>query len=532
MSNSVAPGIRCLQQAGGSCCCDRNKGYRAYILILTFLVYTSYHLAKKPLSVVKNALHGNCSSKADNFSLNDTACDWKPFDKENAEELLGSLDYAFLFAYAVGMFISGHVAERMNLRYFLSVGMILTGILTALFGMGYFWNIHLLIFYLTVQIITGLFQSTGWPSVVATVGNWFGKGKRGFIMGVWNSHTSVGNILGSVIAAAFVNYAWGWSFVVPGLIIGGLGIVVFFFLVPDPEDVECSLPDHQGKQVETHNRARDLVESYNPDHDKFMEKTPFLGEEPVHRYVYSRIPNAEEEPLSSQSVNNVDNLPQEHAEHEPISLLGALKVPGVVEFSLCLFFAKLVSYTFLFWLPKYIKATTSLSSEQSGDLSTVFDFGGIFGGIIAGVISDITGGRATVCLVMLIIAAPVLFIYNAYGTVTWAFNIFLLFTCGFFVNGPYALITTAVSADLGTHKSLKGNAKALATVTAIIDGTGSMGAALGPLLTGLITQGERKDAWKDVFYMLIAADVAALLLLFRLVYREFSGWCRRREVEL
>ena len=29
---------------------------------------------------------------------------------------------------------------------------------------------------------------------------------------------------------------------------------------------------------------------------------------------------------------------------------------GVIEFSLCLFFAKLVSYTFLFWLPKYISA--------------------------------------------------------------------------------------------------------------------------------------------------------------------------------
>ena len=41
--------------------------------------------------------------------------------------------------------------------------------------------------------------------------------------------------------------------------------------------------------------------------------------------------------------------------------------------------------------------------------------------------------------------------------------------------GPYALITTAVSADLGTHESLKGNAHALATVTAIIDGTGRCG---------------------------------------------------------
>lgn len=47
--------------------------------------------------------------------------------------------------------------------------------------------------------------------------------------------------------------------------------------------------------------------------------------------------------------------------------------------------------------------------------------------------------------------------------------------CGFFVNGPYALITTAVSADLGTHEILKGNSKALSTVTAIIDGTGSIG---------------------------------------------------------
>ena len=48
------------------------------------------------------------------------------------------------------------------------------------------------------------------------------------------------------------------------------------------------------------------------------------------------------------------------------------------------------------------------------------------------------------------------------------------------VNGPYALITTAVSADLGTHKSLKGNSKALATVTAIIDGTGSIGRFISP----------------------------------------------------
>ena len=62
-------------------------------------------------------------------------------------------------------------------------------------------------------------------------------------------------------------------------------------------------------------------------------------------------------------------------------------------------------------------------------------------------------------------------------------NIFLLVLVGILVNGPYALITTAVSADLGTHKSLKGNAKALATVSAVIDGTGSIGKDLLCVLT-------------------------------------------------
>ena len=37
-----------------------------------------------------------------------------------------------------------------------------------------------------------------------------------------------------------------------------------------------------------------------------------------------------------------------------------------------------------------------------------------------------------------------------------AVNISLMMIAGFFVNGPYALITTAVSADLGTHESLAG----------------------------------------------------------------------------
>ena len=55
--------------------------------------------------------------------------------------------------------------------------------------------------------------------------------RRGLIMGIWNSHTSFGNILGSVIASAFVATSWGLSFVIPGIIIAAFGIISFFTLV-------------------------------------------------------------------------------------------------------------------------------------------------------------------------------------------------------------------------------------------------------------------------------------------------------------
>lgn len=60
-----------------------------------------------------------------------------------------------------------------------------------------------------------------------------------------------------------------------------------------------------------------------------------------------------------------------------IGFIGALKIPGVVEFSLCLFFAKLVSYTFLYWLPNYIHTKSHVNAEESAFLSTVFDWGKI-----------------------------------------------------------------------------------------------------------------------------------------------------------
>lgn len=160
-----------------------------------------------------------------------------------------------------------------------------------------------------------------------------------------------------------------------------------------------------------------------------------------------------------------------------------------------------------------------LSDGTAGNLSTLFDVGGVIGGILAGHISDRLDARAITAASFMYCAIPALFFYRSYGHISLGVNIALMFITGLFVNGPYALITTAVSADLGTHSSLKGNSRALATVTAIIDGTGSVGAAIGPLLTGYISA----KSWSAVFTMLMAAALIAGLLLTRLVVAEVAA---------
>lgn len=120
-----------------------------------------------------------------------------------------------------------------------------------------------------------------------------------------------------------------------------------------------------------------------------------------------------------------------------------------------------------------------------------------------------------------------LIVYQKFGSLTYYLNMLLLFLLGILVNGPYALITTSVSAELGQHSCLEGNSKALATVTAIIDGTGSLGAAVGPFLAGFFSA----SSWDHVFYMLVTADLLALILLLRLVAKEISKFKRNPRID-
>jgi len=55
-------------------------------------------------------------------------------------------------------------------------------------------------------------------------------------MGLWNAHTSVGNIGGSLAAAAALSAGWGWAFLAPGAALIAAAGLIWLLLAAEPED--------------------------------------------------------------------------------------------------------------------------------------------------------------------------------------------------------------------------------------------------------------------------------------------------------
>ncbi|KAL5500165.1 hypothetical protein EMCRGX_G011675 [Ephydatia muelleri] len=485
MARRLAIGIWLLEKTGIFTHCPI-RGHKVFIWTLTFLCYTGYYLTRKPFSVVKSVLCPYCSNRSQlNYSYavngSNTVTGWAPFNGTNGETLLGAMDYSLLFAYAVGTYVSGFIADKVNTRYFLTIGMLGCALSSILMGVAYFANIHHVSYFIVVQIMGGLMQSTGWAILIACLASWFGKQGRGLIMGLWS--IDIGSILATLIASIWAtpNGAWGWSFVVPGLIMAGLGAAAFIFLVPDPADLGLVV----GQVIDppaTHGDAP--ATTLQAQQTKMTKiKNIFMG-----------IPRA-------------------------------LLIPGVIEYSLVFFFVKLVNYTFKFWLPYYIANNAVggvlLTGQVAGWLSTLFDVGGIVGIVGLGFLSDLAGSRAAPIAIVQFITIPVLYIYRVYGGVSYASQVTLLMVNGVMVQSTYGIISAAVTSDLGTHPTLKKDENFKATVTGIINGTGAIGAAIGPLLAGWITN---DYGWDKTFYVLMGANFLAGVFLSRLAIKDVKKW--------
>nr|KAG5710320.1 hypothetical protein BaRGS_009036 [Batillaria attramentaria] len=525
---------------------------------------------------------------------------------DEAEEFLGALDAAFLFAYAAGLYVSGSIADRHDLRIVLSLGMWLTAVMVFLFGPIFEWvKYYSQPAYIAVMVVNGLLQSLAWPSVVAVMGNWFGKGSRGLVFGLWSACQSVGNIIGALLVSLVVDFGYEYAFLLTSCILFGGGIVVFFGLVPTPREIGLSVTDeedavdvneavsmefvvdkqkngpavdnnvgyflngpmpvhnglsHDVSKTENANEVngdlvtttvtseKGFVEVACPKLTKDNETTQMAINEQSRRNgkrdlqgtgvikadtkngvditdikaEMAREMNRSESPRietaaglspnADDSANNTDTRPK------AINFCTALLLPGVIPYSLAYAFLKLVNYSFFFWLPFYLSNAYNWRESTADQLSTWYDVGGIIGGTVAGFVSDRIQKRAVVVVPMLVLGIPMLFVYSSVEAGgQMLVNAVMLCCTGLLVGGVANLISAAISADLGRQEAIRGNSEALSTVTGIVDGTGSLGAAIGQVAVPFIQVG---FGWRSVFYLFMAAILCTIVCILPILTAE------------
>jgi hypothetical protein len=173
-------------------------------------------------------------------------------------------------------------------------------------------------------------------------------------------------------------------------------------------------------------------------------------------------------------------------------LVEAWQVPGVLDWSASYFFIKTVTYTILFWMPYYL--TLTLDSQAVADnLTVLFDVSMIAGTTCLGFLSDHIGGTRSPLFVLsfAVGSLPLLFLpalETSAAHYAVAFGV-----VGFLSGGPAHMYGTAVSVDLGETAALMGKPGLVSSLSGLIDGIGTLGAAVGQTVVARVASDGEKS---------------------------------------
>lgn len=361
--------------------------------------------------------------------------------------LLGSILY---ITYGASKFLSGILGDKSNPRYFMSIGLILTGVFNFMFGMSsMFWA------FAVFWGLNGVFQGWGWPGCAKLLTHWYSQSERGRWWSVWNtSHNIGGSLIPLIVAACAEYYGWRFAMYVPGVICILAGLFVM-------------------------NRLRDTPQS--------------LGLPPVERF-RNDYPTA-------ASRREKSNLSTKELLFEYV-----IKNKYIWILAVAYFLIYVIRTAVNDWSMVYLIEVKNYTMKQAGLCLFWFEWGGLFGSLAAGWASDLIfkGKRNPInvlftVVILFLLAAFKMFTHHSSPLLDSAF----IFLFGFFIFGPQMLIGMA-AAEL-SHKN------ATATATGFVGCFAYLGAAAagGPL--GAITQ---KWGWDIYLMTLfVCGALGALIML-------------------
>ncbi len=292
---------------------------------------------------------------------------------------LGILASILSVVYAFSKFGSGILADRVNPRYLMGFGLMMTGVLNILFGfssslvvLAIFWGFN------------GFFQAFGAPPCARLLIHWFAQKERGRWWSIWNTSHNIGGALIPIIVGYCITYSdWRTGMILPGIICFVGGAVLLNRLRDTPESL--NLPP-----VEGHSDA------------KKSEKLP------VKEILFTHI-------LRSRWI----------------LLLGT-----------AYFFVYVIRTAVNDWTALYLVEERGYQALGASGVLSWFEIGGFFGSLVAGWASDtiFSGRRGPVNLLFLVGTLVTLHTFWNFSGYSLAIDSALVFAAGFLIFGPQMLV--------------------------------------------------------------------------------------------
>lgn len=363
---------------------------------------------------------------------------------------VGFVASALGLSYGISKFVMGNISDRSNARYFLAIGLILSGVVNLLLP-----NTTSVIIMFILMLLNGWVQGMGWPPCGRILTHWFSDKERGVKMAIWNTAHNLGCALIAVVALWGVSLFASWKgiFYFPAIIaiVGGF---IYILLARDtPQSV--GLPPIEQFKNDYPEAQKDLEDS----------EAEMSGREILFKYV----------------LNN--------------KFLWCISIANI--------FVYLVRYGVISWVPTYLKEVRGFSPQDSSMAFAIFEYAAIPGTIVIGWLSDhyFHGRRAPLGIFCMIGVAIATVIY-------WQSSNHIIINCalasiGALIYGPVMLI--GVSAiDLVPKK-------AVGTATGLTGLFGYMGGqVLSELAIGLVVD---KFSWDGGFIMLLLCSILAIFFL-------------------
>lgn len=384
---------------------SKYKYWRLRIFSGMFLGYIFYYFSRKSLTFAMPAL------------MHDLG-----FDKGD----LGILASILSIAYGASKFVSGIFGDRSNPRYFMGIGLLVTGLMNIFFGFS-----SSILFFALFWGLNGVFQGWGWPPCARLLTHWYSQNERGTWWGVWNTSHSVGGALIPILAA-FCAQAFGWRYAlyVPGVLAVIMGLFVIVTLRDTPQSL--GLP------------SIEKFRNDNPPKEKKTKERELSVKEILFEYV--------------------------------------LKNKYIWILALSYFFIYIIRTGINDWSVLYLVEKKGYSLLLAGSTVFWFEIGGIFGSLVAGWASDkiFNGKRGPINVLFAVgvIGALAAFWFSPKGHIV--LDSAIMAVLGFMIFGPQMLIGIA-AAEL-SHK------KAAGTATGFIGWVAYLGAASAGYPLGKISE--------------------------------------------